>query len=212
MSLQQIQEKLKAPKSQYNKFGKYNYRNQEDILEALKPMLAEYGYTLLITDEIVEVGGRVYVKATPRLYDDGEKPPIAETCGYAREPEDRKGMDASQITGASSSYARKYALNGMFLIDDTKDADSMEPEKPKAKPAPKKAAVIEDSDEKATLDQVKLFWLQMREAGVESDDGRVSVKRHLRLPTMKDCAATRMGNILDNWDAFLKQLRDKEVI
>jgi len=127
MSLQQIQSRLKAPKSQYNSFGGYKYRNQEDILEALKPLLAEYKYTLTITDNVVQVGERIYVAAYVRLYDEGMTL-IAETSAWAREPESRKGMDASQLTGTASSYARKYALNGMFLIDDTRDADSMKPD------------------------------------------------------------------------------------
>lgn len=123
MSLQAIQAKLKAPKNQYNTFGKYPYRSQEDILEALKPLLVQYNYSLIISDKIVAVLSRVYVEATVTLYDDQVKA-IAQNTAYAREPETRKGMDESQITGATSSYARKYALNGMFLIDDVKDADA----------------------------------------------------------------------------------------
>jgi len=127
MSLYKIQSQLKAPKNQFNKFGGYNYRSQEDILEALKPILAELQYSLVITDDIVEIGGRVYVKANVKLLD-AEMKTIAETQAFARESESKKGMDASQVTGATSSYARKYALNGLFLIDDCKDADSMKPE------------------------------------------------------------------------------------
>ena len=117
-----IQSELKAPKSQYNNFGKYAYRNCEDILEALKPLLKEHKSTIYISDEIVTVLERFYVKATVTFIDaeTGEK--IINTA-YAREEEDKKGMDGSQVTGASSSYARKYALNGMFAIDDTKDSD-----------------------------------------------------------------------------------------
>ena len=117
-----IQSELKAPKSQYNNFGKYAYRNCEDILEALKPILKEHKSTIYISDEIVTVLERFYVKATVTFIDaeTGEK--IINTA-YAREEEDKKGMDGSQVTGASSSYARKYALNGMFAIDDTKDSD-----------------------------------------------------------------------------------------
>jgi hypothetical protein len=127
MSLQKIQERLKAPKSQFNAFGKYNYRNLEDILEALKPLLAEFEYSLIISDEMVEVGGRVYVKATVDLYDDkNEIVAVASAC--AREAATKKGMDDAQITGAASSYARKYACNGLFCIDDTRDADSQKPE------------------------------------------------------------------------------------
>ena len=117
-----IQSELKAPKSQYNNFGKYSYRNCEDILESLKPLLKEHKSTIYISDEIVTVLERFYVKATVTFIDaeTGEK--IINTA-YAREEEDKKGMDGSQVTGSSSSYARKYALNGMFAIDDTKDSD-----------------------------------------------------------------------------------------
>lgn len=117
-----IQRKLKAPKSQHNKFGNYYYRNCEDILEAVKPLLPA-GAFMTVSDDIVMVGDRFYVKATAELvYKEGRTHNIA----YAREPSVKKGMDESQITGATSSYARKYALNGLFLIDDTKDADSEE--------------------------------------------------------------------------------------
>lgn len=115
----EIQLKLKAPKSQYNSFGKYNFRNQEDILEAVKPLLGEL--VLHISDEIVEVGGRVYVKATAILTD-GENE--IKNTAFAREAEEQKGMQDSMLTGATSSFARKYCLNGLFLIDDTKDADA----------------------------------------------------------------------------------------
>lgn len=116
-----IQARLKAPKSQFNRFGGYRYRSCEDILEAVKPLLAECRCTLTISDDVVEIGGRIYVKATATLTD--ELGVMWQTSAYAREPEQHKGSDAAQITGASSSYARKYALNGLFCIDDTKDAD-----------------------------------------------------------------------------------------
>ena len=117
----EIQSELKAPKNQKNTFGKYNYRSCEDILEAVKPLLKNHGCTLTISDEIVLVGSRVYVKATVTIKD-GK---VTESAnGFAREPESQKGMNEAQITGSASSYARKYALNGLFLIDDTKDADA----------------------------------------------------------------------------------------
>ena len=119
--LRAVQSALKAPKGQENKFGGYKYRSCEDILEAVKPLLAENGLVLCISDEIVTVGERYYVRATATV-GDGESS-IAVTA-YAREPESRKGMDEAQVTGSSSSYARKYALNGLFCIDDTKDPDS----------------------------------------------------------------------------------------
>ncbi len=119
-----IQNELKAPKSQYNAFGKYKYRNAEDILESVKPLCFKYKATLTLSDEIVLIGERYYVKATATLTDN-EKPELKIwTTAYAREEESKKGMDGSQVTGASSSYARKYALNGLFNIDDTKDSDS----------------------------------------------------------------------------------------
>ena len=121
--LQGIQSSLKAPKGQTNKFGGYSYRSAEDILTAVKPLLAEYACTLVISDDIVSVGGRVYVKATAVLAE-AESDYSIQVQGFAREAESRKGMDDSQITGSASSYARKYALNGLFAIDDTKDADA----------------------------------------------------------------------------------------
>ena len=117
-----IQSELKAPKSQFNKFGGYKYRKAEDILEAVKPLLNKQKCTLTITDDIVMVGNRIYVKATATIKN--EKGECETTTGWAREEESKKGMDGSQITGASSSYARKYALNGLFAIDDNADSDT----------------------------------------------------------------------------------------
>ena len=118
-----IQSTLKAPKGQYNSFGKYKYRNCEDILEAVKPLLAEVKAVVIIGDELELIGNRFYVKATARFIDCETDAQITNTA-YAREEDTKKGMDGSQITGASSSYARKYALNGLFAIDDTKDSDT----------------------------------------------------------------------------------------
>lgn len=129
-----IQTKLKAPKGQYNKFGNFNYRSAEDILEAVKPLNAEQGVLLTITDEIKEIGGRVYVVATAIVSDGTD---TLQVSAFAREPENKKGMDESQITGATSSYARKYALNGLYAIDDNKDADTDE-HKQQQENAPKK--------------------------------------------------------------------------
>lgn len=125
MKLSEIQRKMKAPKSRYNSFGKYSYRSAEDILEAFKPYEEEYKVSLVIRDDIVAVGDRVYVKATAQLLD-CESPQEASAWAYAREADTKKGMDESQITGTASSYARKYAMNGLFLLDDTKDADTDE--------------------------------------------------------------------------------------
>jgi hypothetical protein len=121
--LQGIQSSLKAPKGQTNKFGGYKYRSCEDILTSVKPLLAEWGCTLTIADDVVEVGGRIYVKATA-IIADIETQDHLFTTAFAREAEVKKGMDDAQITGSASSYARKYALNGLFAIDDTKDPDA----------------------------------------------------------------------------------------
>ena len=123
--LAHIQQNLKAPKGQYNSFGKYNYRSCEDILEGVKPLLGDAFLTL--SDDVIEVNGWVYVKATASLEVNGE---AVTTSALAREPELKKGMTSEQITGCASSYSRKYALNGLFCIDDTKDADTMDNREP----------------------------------------------------------------------------------
>ena len=123
--LAKVQAELKAPKSQYNSFGKYKYRSCEDILEAVKPILRDNGMTLTIYDSVELIGERFYIKATATLTD-AESTCSTECTAYAREDADKKDMDGSQITGTASSYARKYCLNGLFLIDDTKDADTDE--------------------------------------------------------------------------------------
>ena len=144
-----IQSELKAPKNQRNTFGNYNYRSAEDILEAVKPLLKKHSCHLTISDEMVQLGDRFYVKATALLEKNDGSNDITVTA-YAREEESKKGMDSSQITGATSSYARKYALNGLFCIDDTKDADftnthgKEEQPKPKTAKAPAKAEIESD--------------------------------------------------------------------
>jgi len=137
-----IQVSLKSPKSQYNSFGKYAYRSCGDILESVKAQLAELKVVIVLSDELVQIGDRYYIKATATLHDlDGAS--ISNTA-YAREEENKKGMDGSQVTGASSSYARKYALNGLLAIDDTKDSDATNKgEEPEVKPDP-----VQDASEK----------------------------------------------------------------
>lgn len=120
--LANVQASLKAPKGQYNSFGKYKYRSCEDIVESVKPLLKANGLLLTMTDDIVQIGDRIYVKATATVFD--AEGGSLSVCAFAREEETKKGMDGSQVTGASSSYARKYALNGLFAIDDTKDSDT----------------------------------------------------------------------------------------
>lgn len=152
-----IQSRLHAPKNQKNTFGGYNYRSCEDILEAVKPLLD--GLVLTITDEVTEVGGRIYVKATASLTDGKD---AMTATAFAREAESRKGMDESQITGSASSYARKYALNGLLLIDDNKDADSQDNSEQgqKANAAPAKKpfdlpAALDWVGKGATVEQIK---------------------------------------------------------
>jgi len=153
-----IQSSLKAPKGQTNKFGGYKYRSCEDILESVKPHLNTHNLILTVSDEMVEVGGRVYVKATAIVHNmEGQ---AVQTNGYAREEENKKGMDASQITGSTSSYARKYALNGLFCIDDTKDSDATNSHgrnTPASKAAPKKAAKTSGSMSDEELDQLENY-------------------------------------------------------
>jgi len=142
-----IQAKVKAPKGQFNSFGKYHYRSAEDILEAVKQVVNPMGFSISISDTIINVGDRYYIKATAMLSNGKE---TWSTDGYAREEESKKGMDGSQVTGASSSYARKYALNGLFALDDTKDSDATnthgrEPEKkkePEAKNEPELSVLL----------------------------------------------------------------------
>ena len=121
--LMSVQNSLRAPKNQYNSFGKYYYRNAEDILEAVKPLNKKEGLLLTLSDEIIQISDRLYVKAIATISDGKSEITV---CAFAREPISKKGMDDSQVTGTASSYARKYALNGLYLIDDTKDADTDE--------------------------------------------------------------------------------------
>lgn len=164
----EIQKKLKAPKNQHNSFGNYKYRSAEDILEAVKPLTAEQGCVLTLTDDIVCIEGRFYVKATATI--SNSKGQTVFVNGWAREEETKKGLDASQLTGSCSSYARKYALNGLFLIDDTKDADTDEQRKQaegQAKKAAakkstisedKKAMILADIKTKTTRAEMDKLW------------------------------------------------------
>ena len=119
-----VQKTLKAPKNQFNSFGKYNYRSCEDILEAAKPLCIENGLVLTVSDDVLEVGGRIYVRALATVHNIEDPKELVQSQAYAREADEKRGMDAAQVTGSTSSYARKYALNGLFSIDDTKDADA----------------------------------------------------------------------------------------
>lgn len=166
-----IQHKLKAPKGQYNSFGKYNYRSCEDILEGVKPLLKEHNLALLIDDEIVQIGERYYVKATAKITDGRE---IVSATAYAREPDTKKGMDESQITGATSSYARKYALNALLCIDDTKDADTMDNSK---KPA---------QQTQETVYNWQTLKARATQGGISEDNLKHYLKETLKVNESKD--------------------------
>ncbi len=156
-ALLDIQAKLKAPKGQTNNFGNYKYRSAEDILEAVKPLLKDNGCFLTISDDIVMVGSRIYVKATITLSKNGE---TIQTTAFARESESKSGMDASQITGAASSYARKYALNGLFCIDDTKEADALNTNKEYMQPPtdPNLELILANIKATRNLDELSKIW------------------------------------------------------
>lgn len=161
-ALMRIQQKLKAPKNQRNSFGNYNYRSCEDILEAVKPLLEQEDVTLLLQDDLVQVGDRYYVKATATFMRGTDR---IEATAFAREAETKKGMDDSQITGTASSYARKYALNGLFLIDDTKDADTDEYAKNTGKKESSNKvnfrAVREKLTEISDVDELNKYWFSL---------------------------------------------------
>lgn len=168
--LMAIQTELKAPKGQYNSYGKYNYRSCEDILEALKPLLKAHNCSLVISDDVEQIGDRYYIKATATLLDNEGEDKI-QNKAFARESLDKKGMDDSQITGTASSYARKYCLNGLFLIDDTKDADTDEY---KNQQDAKKATDKQEKDakgiNKATFKQIEIMKKICDENNLEFDE------------------------------------------
>ena len=158
--LVEIQSAIKAPKSQYNKFGKYYYRNIEDIQEAVKPYLKETKTTLVISDEIECIGDRYYIKATATLIDTEEGDSVSVSA-FARESLDRKGMDDAQVTGTSSSYARKYALSGLLLLDDTKDSDSVENDSQEVAKRPQKPSKQSERE-----DLVRTLKLELDRTGI----------------------------------------------
>lgn len=177
--LQAIQAALKAPKSQYNSYGKYKYRKAEDILEAVKPLLKEQGLALICTDDLVNIGDRYYIKATVTITD-GEASIF--TTAFAREEETKSGMDGSQITGASSSYARKYALNGLLCIDDTADSDTTnigttsdktQDAVRKTSAARKAATEQEPAPAKQKLSKEEMYWkvVEKEALGIKAKDG-----------------------------------------
>ena len=201
--LSRIQAELKAPKSQRNNFGNYNYRSCEDILEAVKPLLAREGLVLTITDSIEMVGNRYYVKATATVTD-GEK--SISTTAYAREADGRKGMDESQVTGSSSSYSRKYALNGLFCIDDTKDADTMDnTEKPKA--APKAKAKAETGNKDMLIHSISTM---AKELGANSDDLKEVMRRHFDKTASAELTYDEALEMKKHFVAWVAEVKDDD--
>ena len=179
-----IQHELKAPKGQYNSFAKYHFRSCEDILEAVKPLLHKYKVTLNLNDEIVLIGDRYYVKATATLSNGTES---TSSSAYAREQDEKKGLDASQITGTASSYARKYALNGLFCIDDTKDADTDEyaNQNKKSGPAPLSAP----KSNKEMMHQGHAKWQAMLDSILAGKTTLEKVKEKYCFPDADEIAA-----------------------
>ena len=211
--LNKIQQELKAPKNQFNKFGGYKYRSCEDILEAVKPLLD--GAILLISDEMVQLGDRYYIKAEATITNEKDQ---IRVYGYAREPQIRKGMDESQITGASSSYARKYALNGLFCIEDTKDPDgtNKHEEEPVKKSAPKEkpASTSGTKFKKALSDgQRKKLWAMAKSKDVTDDESKEYIEWLMSLPEIetieKDDGKTTFtmtgaSYVFDNFDGLFE--------
>lgn len=195
LKLLNVQSELKAPKSQYNSFGKYKYRSCEDILEALKPILNKNKATVIISDDILFVEGRHYIKATVKFIDT-ENGETVENSALAREDEIKKGMDSSQITGSVSSYARKYALNGMFAIDDTKDSDStnthgVEPDKPK-------------SNGKLSAKQVGRLLAIGLKAGIKEPEIKKVIKAEFGKDKIEDLSIEAYNSICSRLDAKAK--------
>ena len=199
--LMTVQQNLKAPKNQYNSFGKYKYRSCEDILEGLKPCLKEVKAAVTIDDEIVEVCGRVYVKATAHFHD-AETGEMIVNSAYAREPQDKKGMDDSQVTGATSSYARKYALNGLFMIDDTKDADTDESKNESDSRSKKQDATKTKEVEKQIISQAKADAIKQKCINDNLDVNYILTKCHVK--AIEELTEKQAYFLASNWEKVLK--------
>lgn len=194
-----LQANLKVPKGQYSDFGGYYYRSCEDITEAAKPLLTEVKAVLLLTDEVVVIGNRTYVKAAAKLIDT-ESDGVVEVDGYAREDESQKGKDVAQITGSCSSYARKYALNGLFALDDAKDADAMPPAQQQAeKPAgssqdPANSGRAEKPTAKATSKQLGQLQAMAKQKGVAID----SIVKGYQLAQLQDMTTAQWAQTMNS--------------
>lgn len=202
--LRLVQSELKAPKNQYNSFGKYKYRSCEDILEAVKPLLKEHGLTLIITDEVVPVDvheedaaemtksdRRIYIKSTAVLFDDEGS---VQTEAFAREAFTKRGMDSSQVTGTASSYARKYALNGLFLIDDSKDDDTREPTDAKPSQNNHKTST-DDGHRQKLLARVRQLISEAGSFGLPGDLAEMYVSAHFGKMKVDDLDADQLTQL-----------------
>lgn len=192
-----IQSKLKAPKGQYNSFGKYNYRSCEDILENARPLANENSCVIVLNDDIKEVAGRYYVEATATLFDADSGEEISAKA-MAREPENKKGNDESQITGASSSYARKYALSALFALDDTKDADTMDNREPAKKQVPRQI------DEKTK--HLSSVFNKMKTHNVSKQDILSILKTNFNKTSSKDLTLQEVKELDENFNNYLGQI------
>lgn len=198
--LQLIQQELIAPKNQYNSFGKYNYRSCEDILEGLKPCLKKVKAAVTVSDTIEMVGDRYYVKATATLFDSESNESVSNTA-YAREDDSKKGMDASQVTGSTSSYARKYALNGLFCIDDVKDADSRDNRQKEAEKQHKEEKEMKDA-ENMMISSIKVQALAARCEKDKVDIGKILML--YKVNRLEDLTEKKYSHINIHWEDIKK--------
>ena len=218
VNLMNVQKSLKCKKSQYNSFGKYHYRSCEDIVEAVKPLLAENGLVLTMSDEIISVADRVYVKATCRVTDVATGDCI-ETTAMAREAIQKKGADDSQITGMASSYARKYGLNGLFAIDDTKDADTEQyhqtaqnaPQATRsAKPTTSTKAPAKAPQDEARAKAMKALSDEMNRMGVTGQEVSAIAGAHIGKVSTKDMTTAEVQTVVKNLESWIFELTKKE--
>lgn len=199
-----IQQSLIAPKEQFNKFGGYSYRTAEDILAYAKPLLDKENLLLSLTDEIVLIGDRFYVKATAVLQDIVNHEQRIKVTAFAREPFAKKGMDESQITGSTSSYARKYALNGLFLIDDNKDPDSSEyhvqgqGQQKQRQTKPKQVQTQKaPSPHAASREEVQGMFRALDQTGISADELKAEVKRRFNVVSSSDLTSEQVALLID---------------
>jgi len=200
-----VQTELKAPKNQFNKFGNYYYRNIEDIYEGVKPLLLKHGVTIVMTDSIEVVEGEKYLKATATIYDT-ESGESIKNSAYAKESTEAKGMTPAQISGSCSSYARKYALGGLLLIDDTKDDDSNESHEEKAAKAKEKA------DEKKVEDvkQMNIGEAKVRALIAKAEKDGVDIKKlcsAYKVAKLYDITEAKFNNIVEHWADIVEKLK-----